>query len=297
MKQGRKVNREKLKSLGFSTKEIEAAERMEKAGLFEMEPSPDLIDRTIARCAAVLNQKEVVTDDVPVLTAPLRGAEAYFAAVRELSPSVLKTAEWDAVSRFQELNQACLATANFVHERKDRPFVMLDNHNLVEPSWWSQDTGFRAFRNACQIANKVAIECGVLPATCVVVLRPRIEDYSSSDLEAIDELLRTGSSDVWWLPYQQAGRYRAIDLIVLGAERTWELTEKTNSPVEALDAFREVINEGEAKRLRNQLHDVALTGTPILTAGRLTASAAHLKSSGGVRRLMDQVMGEELVGV
>jgi hypothetical protein len=131
----------------------------------------------------------------------------------------------------------------------------------------------------------------------VVVLRPRIEDYSSSDLEAIDELLRTGSGDVWWLPYQQAGHYRAIDLIVLGAERTWELKEKTNSPVEALDAFRELINESEAKRLRIQLHAVALTGTPILTAGRLTANAAHLKSSGGIRRLMDQVMGEELVGV
>jgi hypothetical protein len=149
MEQGRKVNGEKLKSLGFSTKEIEAAERMEKAGLFEMEPSPDLIDRTIARCAAVLSQKEVVTDDVPILTAPLRVAEGYFAAIKELSPTVLKTAEWGEIARFQELNQACLATTHFVHERRDRPFVMLDNHNLVEPSWWSNDTGFRAFRNAC----------------------------------------------------------------------------------------------------------------------------------------------------
>jgi len=298
MKQGHRVNSEKLARFGFSNKEIEAAENMEKAGLFEMKPSPDLVDRTIARCAAVLNQKDVVVDDVPALPAPLRLAEGYFAAVKELSPTLLKSKEWDALSRLQELQQSCLATAHFVHSRRDRPFVMLDNHNLVEPSWWSSDTGFRAFRNACRIASKVAIESGVPPAACVVVLRPRIDDYSSVDLEAIEDLLRTSLGDVWWLPYQQAGRYQTLDLIVLGEERTWELKEKARSPAEALDAFRELINQGEAKRLRHQLHDVAQTGTHILRAGHLTANAAaQLKRTDGVRRLMDNVMGEELVGI
>jgi hypothetical protein len=298
MKQGRRVNSEKLARFGFSAKEIEAAENMEKAGLFEMEPSPDLVDRTVERCAAVLNHNEVVTDDVPVLSAPLRLAEGYFAALKELSPALLKSGEWETISRLQELQQACLATAHFAHSRRVRPFVMLDNHNLVEPSWWSCDTGFRAFRNACQIANKVAVESGVPPAACVVVLRPRIDDYSSFDLEAIEELLRTGTGDVWWIPYQQAGRYQTLDLIVLGEERTWELTEKAKSPVEALDAFRELINQSEANRLRNQLNDIARIGTPILVAGHLTKSAAsQLQKSDGIRKLMDNVIGEELVEI
>jgi hypothetical protein len=175
---------------------------------------------------------------------------------------------------------------------------MLDNHNLVEPSWWNNDTGFRSFRNACQIASKAALQSGVPPAACLVVLRPRIENYSDSDLIAIEELLRSGTCDMWWVPYEHAGRYKSRDLIVLGEERTWELNEKSKSPVEALDGFRESSNPSEASRVRNQLlQDIARTGIQVLKEGHLTTRAAAELKSQGVRRLIGSVISKAAAGV
>ena len=290
---GRKVYPEKLAELGFSPKEIAAAVAMEKAGLYDMEPSEDLVERTIQRCAAVLRPQEALADDVPVIRKPSRVLEAYAAAIRDLSPALLKLPEWDEVSRLQDLQQACLATIHFAQTRRDRPLVMLDNHNLIEPAWWSGDTGFRAIRNACQIANKAAIESGVPPSAVMVVLRPRVQDYSNSDFEAINDVLHNCTADLWWIPYDNAGKYQGLDCIVLGEERSLLLQAKAHSPVQALHAFRDSRDQQNASSLRGQLEDVARKGTQILVEGRLTAEAARQLALGsGVRRLMSRVIAE-----
>ena len=54
----RKVNVEELRKYGFSEKEIEEALEREKRGLHEVEPSPDLVAKTLKHARKWLkNQK------------------------------------------------------------------------------------------------------------------------------------------------------------------------------------------------------------------------------------------------
>lgn len=46
----RKVHAEELRKIGFPEKVIQEAVKAESLGLFDMEPSPDLVKRTIERC-------------------------------------------------------------------------------------------------------------------------------------------------------------------------------------------------------------------------------------------------------
>ena len=50
----RHVYPEKLRELGFSEKEIAAAQDMEAEGLFDMEPSDDLVERALQKCIPLL---------------------------------------------------------------------------------------------------------------------------------------------------------------------------------------------------------------------------------------------------
>ena len=50
----RHVNAEELRELGFSEKDITDAQNMEALGLFDMEPSDDLVDRTLKKCIPLL---------------------------------------------------------------------------------------------------------------------------------------------------------------------------------------------------------------------------------------------------
>lgn len=290
-KERRRVNTDKLSQLGFSQKEIGAALRMQNAGLLEVEPSADLVERTIERCAAVLKAPKPKAE-TPEFEAPSVSLLDYCMVAKELSPSLRASAEWKQFSRLQELQMACLATGDFAQSRRERPFVMVDNHNLLDPSWWANDTGFHAFWNACQIANKMAIEAGAQPAQCLVVLRPDLE-YSDEDLAVIDDMLRTGTSDLWWLPYDRAGELQAQDLIVLGEARTLQLIERPRSPVEAWEAFEETTNPAFASELRDHLAEFTRLGVKIRDKGELNEIAASFISEpDGIRKLMRTVVSE-----
>jgi len=293
-RENRKVHAGNLADLGFSPKEIAAAEAMESACLYDIEPSDDLVERTIRRCAEALRPEIEVSDEVPRIPLPSRISEAYAAAIRELSPSLLELPEWNEFSKLQDLQQACLATIHFAHARRNRPIVMLDNHNIFDPAWWSIDTGFRGIRNACQIANKAAVDSGVPRSAVVATLRPRVEDYLESDIEAIDSLLHTCTSDLWWIPYRSAGKYQNLDCIVLGEERMLILDCKRSSAAEALQSFRESRDLKDTIHFRNQLEGIVHKGTQILIEGQLTKEAAwQVRFEAGIRGLLDRVIADE----
>jgi hypothetical protein len=50
----RAVNDEELRLLGFSERDIADAKRMEDLGLFKMEPSPDMVEKTLKKCIPLL---------------------------------------------------------------------------------------------------------------------------------------------------------------------------------------------------------------------------------------------------
>lgn len=54
----RKVNVEELRKYGISEKLIKEALEREKRGLHEIEPSPDLIERTLERARKFLKNKK-----------------------------------------------------------------------------------------------------------------------------------------------------------------------------------------------------------------------------------------------
>ena len=67
MKERRSVNRDELSELGFSEEDIAAAVRMEELGLFALEPSDDLLKRTIEKCLPLLPDPKSIADPVPEL--------------------------------------------------------------------------------------------------------------------------------------------------------------------------------------------------------------------------------------
>ena len=286
MKQeGRQVDRERLQSLGFSQNVISSIERMNQFGFFEVQPPDDLVQGIIEKCIPLLPDPQSLADPEPSVPVP------YPSVLKELSIEAQASSEWGEFSGMQDWQQACFTTLGYAQSTRERPFIMLDNHNVIVPAWWGSDTGFRAFWNASQVVNRIVAKDGIPRAACFVVLRPELKDYSDDDIETIDEMVSTGSSDVWWIPYDRAGAYQRRDLIVLGEERVFELKGKPQSPVAAMKSFREKTEQEEARVLRGEVRLLETLGKIIRVEGRLSKEAAgSVGSRVGIRHLMQSVM-------
>lgn len=288
----RRVNREELRQLGFSEKDIAAAVQMEELGLFALEPPTDLLERTIARCSSLLPDPKSLAESVPDLPR-LEAAESYLDLLRDLSPAVGASEEWSHFSQVQGWQGACFSTLKFARETRERPFIMLDNHNVIKPRWWGSDTGFRSFWMASQVVNKIVAQSGLPRAACFVILRPDPSDYSRNDLETINEMVQKGNSDVWWIPYNRAGSYQGRDLIVLGEERVFELRGKPESPAVAVESFEEQVQQKVARGLRSEIRSLESRGKSIRVEGKLSNEAAdNVGSRDGIQHLMRIVISD-----
>lgn len=56
----RHVHADELLKLGFPEKAIQEAVEAEKLGLFNIEPAPDLVDRTVESCRSIVPKREGV---------------------------------------------------------------------------------------------------------------------------------------------------------------------------------------------------------------------------------------------
>lgn len=285
MKEKRKsIDRDKLERLGFSQNVISSVERMDQLGFFELQPPDDLVDRTIEKCLPFLPTISTSVEKPPVMM-------NYGALINELSVAARASAEWGEFSDVQDWQYACLTTLEFAKATHKRPFIILDNHNVIEPAWWGHDTGFRAFWNASQVVNKIAEKSNLPRSACFVVLRPTLHDYSDNDLDTIKDMVRTGSSDVWWIPFDRAGIYQRRDLIVLGEDRVLELDVKPDSPVAAMRSFREKVEQGVARSLRDEITFLETLGKSIRVEGQLSNEAAEsISTRRGIRHLMQSVI-------
>ena len=99
-------------------------------------------------------------------------------------------------------------------------------------------------------------------------------------------------------PYERAGGFQALDLIVLGDERILKLNKKRGSPVEALEAFREMANQGVARKVRDEIKGLANLATNIRLDGKLSPNAAaKVGTVDGIRNLMISIMSDEVACV
>ena len=284
----RVVNAEELEKLGFPAEDIAAARQMENLGLFRMEPSDALVERTLERCIPLLKKHAAAPESFEPIVSPLT-AMLEPAVAMKVEPSLLPTLDLTQLLRSQQLPQTCLDAIKFTRSHGSRPVVMLDNHNLIEPAWWGIDNGFRAFWNACQITNRIVQQSGGPPAATVVVLRHDPSAYSEDDLAAIRDVVRKGTSDLWWLGYKDAGEYQKCDVIVVGAETSWELKRKPKSPVEALEGFEQITSPTRANRLRGELTDLARSARQIRMGGKLLPDECLLETFDGIRELIGAV--------
>jgi len=111
------------------------------------------------------------------------------------------------VSRLERLRVDCLSTISFARTNQKSPLILCDNHNIVDPTWWDFDSGFLAVRTTFKLSTRLP-ESGLPSVAVLMVLRPRMTDYTDQDIHSISKLLRTSTSDLWMIPYDMAGEYK-----------------------------------------------------------------------------------------
>jgi hypothetical protein len=296
----------KLRQLGFPEEVLNESAAARDLGLFDMEPASGLVQRTIERCRGLLLQDaapaspgidpkhgslDPLVARVSTSLGALKRANAEV-AVTLGTISGVKVACTDSAElfRLERLPVECLATVGFARSSGQPPMMIVDNHNLVEPTWWDVDSGFRAVRSACKVVNTIVQDSGDPPAAVVMVLREDINGYSEQDMTAISNLLCTSLSDIWMIPYEDAGMFKKQDVIVLGEERVLKLEAKAQSAGEAFLAFREMEGTAIANTQRHSIEEITGRAIQIRHRGKLTSIAQGAGSVEGARALISGVM-------
>jgi len=228
-----------LTELGFPLDVVESAAQSVDEGLFELEPSPELVSRTVKACQAAC-----LPDEAKAVR-PSRHAEAMheevmIAAYTLMVSELVKVAAGKPVlASAGRLISECLATVGFVHETRKRPMMVLDNHNVVVPRWWSSDSGFLAVRDTLATVNQAAFKVHASPAAVIMVLKPAFESYEEVDFRSLCNVFNE-KSDVWLLPYERAGLYKNCGALVFAGDRcAMTLEERCETPGAAFGSFRE----------------------------------------------------------
>jgi hypothetical protein len=254
----------KLRDLGYPEDVIQESVRAETRGLFDMEPSAHLVERTVERCRNLLRQmppeKTFSTQEknFDFATDALAGRVfAFQKAGADLSQALnafpIAADARPGIIRMDRLPADCLATATFARKERLRPLMMVDNHNVLNPAWWDFDSGLRAVRAACRVVNTIAQENGAPSSAVLMVLRPDIGTYTQDDFITIGKLVGSSKSDIWMIPYEEAGEYQDQDIIVLGQERVLSLRGDFASPGDAFDAFHQLDNFSIATKVRGNI--------------------------------------------
>lgn len=297
-KQHWQVHEEKLCELGFSNRLINEAVQAETLGLFDMEPSGDLVERTVERCARLyrelaaetnsaegqtvamgLQSVEAMTQVMPVDFNHLvelvgnraKAARLELAYLSRLFEKVEGSEAISTLGVMEGLPLACMSSMEYALGRKKRPFVFLENHNLVDPAWWQTDAAFRSMRVACKAVNSIVTSKGIPGAAAVVVLRPKITDYSKEDIEIIRDLIRSSTFDIWWVSYRSAGEYRDKGVMVVGADHVFTLSEKAQDAWHVFTATVEKTDPSLATMHRERIDDLVTHAARVRIGESLSA--------------------------
>jgi len=204
-----------LRDLGFPETVVEEAAAATGRGLFDMEPSPDLVRRTVERCKGLftsltqggLEREKPLIDDrsrsggFTDRVSAIREAQAQLAAAMvNLVDDQLEAGVKDLV-RLEQLSAECIATIDYATRTRERPLMLVDNHNVTDPTWWHFDSGFGSVQEAVCIVNRTVRENGVQPAGVLMVLRPDAESYSDDQIQAIGQTIQDTTSDLWLVSY------------------------------------------------------------------------------------------------
>jgi hypothetical protein len=259
-----------------------------------MEPSADLVARTIDSCRGILLHADTRSKPVamPILgtaTDTPFGNDQFVLATSELSLTQGEKERIAGFRRCERLPAYCIATADFARERHKPPLLLVDNHNVVNPTWWDFDSGFSAMRDSLRITNKITAKSGAPPTMVVMVLRPKAEDYSDEEMMALGRTIETATSDIFLVSYNSAGKYKNQDVLVGGEDWAIKLEGKPETPYQAFQAFRD---EGPAVAsvMRHEISHVASHAFKIRDAAKIVVRYNDLGTAEHVRELLDDVI-------
>lgn len=256
---------ERLRRLGFSEKMIAGALRLQEAGVVGVEPPADLIDRTIEECRHLFPAKE----DEP----PEREWNHLFEGVR----AGMLAASHPAFDRYADfvtnLSNRCYGSLSFALEHRQRPLMVLDNHNLVDPSSWTQDPLFRSMRKTWTSVNNVARSQNLDPTGVLVVLRPSAKDYDLDQLKTLAQLLDETTSDIWFMSLEQANQhassYLKRDVVVVGDTSVLKIEVKGDAPGGPIEDVRATEVPDVVSKVRQDLIGCTRRAFPIKSKGVL----------------------------
>ncbi|HEY7424244.1 MAG TPA: hypothetical protein VH682_08465 [Gemmataceae bacterium] len=291
----KRVHIDKLRELGFSEGLIEEAVERGKLDVLDIEPAPDLLQRTIETCAAQFPHEKTAGEPDPrreVLGEVLVAVRQLMSSLDLSSLPAVLPALRAALTAAEGLSREYYKAIPFVLEKKQRPLLILENHNIIKPRWWWDDSVFQSIRLASQWVNKVAIQAGVARSARVVVVSPDVSSYDQADLEAIFRLLLEATSDVWWLPVTKAGVYADQDIVVIGDREVLKMNQKADSPEEVLAAMRKIDVAQEAASMRRHLEQLLPKAKPIKRYGRFEKAAFPILRHGaqGVKESLRAVI-------
>ncbi len=261
----RKVNRDKLRSLGVPEVLFEPAEYLTEQGAFEVEPPRELVESTITLCLEELKSKL----EFPMPT--IDPTAILWPAVRDCAAQLF---------RLGPLPATYADALFYVSYNVARPLLIVENHDLVPPSFWRKEELVKA-REAFRQINTYARSLH-RPASCrVMVLKSCPDEYTSADMRELVSSLKEGTSDVYCIPSRDAGEFSKKDVVVVGDLRVLSISKKPSTVHEAEQMLLESKKEDstEALALRTRIEVLTHHALPVKSNGVLVGEFAGVLSA------------------
>ena len=281
----RTVDVEELRRLGVPEAFIETAEYYSQRGAFDDEPSPELLENTIAQCLAELRERRET--ELPSVPDVVMTNQAAYAQARDSFVEIKSLGDLPAVYA----NSVWYALAN-----PEPPLLMVENHNRLDPSWWRCDE-LSNVRAACGKINSFAKTLQRPVSSRVVVLRKDPSQYGREELEEISMLHREATSDVYWISAERAGKFAAVDELVVGDQCVLRMTGAPSSPTQAVEFLLSSKIEDPAEALRERAHIGGLINrcVPVKVGGHVRPEFKCLLSGAdGAREAIRMVISENV---
>jgi hypothetical protein len=282
-----RVDAERLRKLGFGEDLINEAVARADRGLLGIEPPPALLNRLLERARRLTPKK-----------AEERSADP---AWKRLPAWIYATADPATETALARTYAHCVSmgtmparyaeSLKYAVQQHERPLVILENHNVIDPAWWREDRVFKQIRSACRLVNKTALELGGPRSALVVVLRSAaLSAYPAQEIEQLDQMLQESMSDIYWIAASKAGQYATKDVVVIGDECVFQIKQPVRSPAEALGMMISSETETNAQEQRRSILEVISKAAPIKSEGVLEPSVAQAIARGGVRAALEMVL-------
>jgi hypothetical protein len=196
-----------------------------------------------------------------------------------------------------DLSNACYQSMTFALSKRERPLLILDNHNVVEPTSWVEDPLFSSMRSAWKGVNTVARSQNVDPSGVLVVLKEDAADYKVEELASLVMLIEEATSDIWFMSFAEARRHAAPyldeDVVVVGDSSVLKIAVKGHAPGTAMGTVRGTDERTVVSRIRGDLLSCTQHAFQVKVKGALRPALRGIgQDTGRMRQVISDVISE-----